>query len=44
MNITALLFKTARKSNALRHIRKGTIAQHLFRKFVINKVLRRLGI
>lgn len=37
---TGKLFKAARISNLLRHARKGTLAAHLFRKFVINRVLR----
>jgi len=41
---TSKLFTAARISNLLRHTRKGTLVQHLARKFLINKVLRRLGL
>jgi hypothetical protein len=41
---TGKLFKAARISNLLRHARNGTLVAHLARKFLINKVLRRLGL
>ncbi len=41
---TGSLFKAARISNLARHARKGTLVAHLARKFLINKVLRKLGL
>jgi len=44
MSTTSKLFDAARFSNLMRHARKGTLVSHLARKFLINKVLRRLGL
>ena len=41
---TGQLFKMARFSNMLRHAKKGTLVSHLARKFLINKVLRKIGL
>ncbi len=37
------MFKMARISNLIRHIRKGTLVEHLARKFGIATILRSLG-
>lgn len=44
MTATHRMFQTARAFNLLRHARKGTLVAHLARKFLINKVLRRMGL
>ena len=41
---TGRLFDVARLSNLLRHAHKGTLVEHLARKFAINKILRKLGL
>lgn len=42
MTLTSLLFRMARFSNLLRHLRRGTLIPHLLRKWVIKAFTRRL--